>query len=294
MRGSKFTYSASDGRKQSKLDRFLVNSSFFNKWPEGDVVAVPSFLSDHSAIILKTDLSNFGPKPFRIFDSWFDKPGFCEVVQSALSKDPGIRGPPDVRLMRKLGILRSELKNWRDEMLAKNSEVVSAAMSDLECIQGILDERNLSEEEEWILLESKKVLKEEEERKSRDMKQRSRIKWAQEGDENTNFFHAMVNCRKASNSIHGLEVNGSWVSKPTLVKKEIFRFFKKKFEEDWADRPRLICADIKKISVADSEFLSARFSKEEIKRAIFDCGDDRAPGPDGISFRLIKRFWNLF
>ncbi|KAJ0780408.1 putative RNA-directed DNA polymerase [Helianthus annuus] len=290
----KFTFSAADGSKQSKLDRFLVNSGFFNAWPEADVEAVSSFLSDHCAIILKTELANFGPKPFRIFDSWFDKPGFSEVVNSALNKDPGISGPSDVRLMRKLGILRSELKNWRDEMLNKNSGVVSAALSDLESIQDFLAERNLSEEEEWILIESKKVLKEEEERKSRDMRQRSRIKWAKEGDENTSFFHAMVNCRKASNSIHGLEVNGLWVSKPTLVKKEIYRFFKKKFEEDWVDRPRLVCADIKRISEVDADFLDARFSKEEIKRAIFDCGDDRAPGPDDISFRLIKRFWNLF
>ncbi|XP_035841287.1 uncharacterized protein LOC118488182 [Helianthus annuus] len=294
MRGSKYTFSAADGSKQSKLDRFLVNPVFFNTWPEVDVEAVPSFLSGHCAIILKTDLVNFGPKPMRIFDSWFDLPGFNEAVVSALNKDPGISGPPDVRFVKKLCILRAEIKKWRDEMLKRSSEVESAALSDLESIHEILDDRSLSEEEQWILIESKKVLKEVEERKSKDMKQRSRIKWAKDRDENTKFFHAMVNCRKASNSIHGLEVNGSWVSKPTLVKKEIYRFFRDKFIEEWADRPRLNCPDIRRISGTEAGCLDARFSKDEVKRAVFYCGDDRALGPDGISFRLIKRFWNLF
>ncbi|KAJ0454927.1 putative RNA-directed DNA polymerase [Helianthus annuus] len=104
----------------------------------------------------------------------------------------------------------------------------------------------------------------------------------------------MVNCRKASNSIHGLEVNGSWVSKPSLIKKEVHRFFKSKFVEEWVNRPRLICEDISKISNGESLMLDARFSKEEIKTAVFECGDDKAPGPDGINFRFIKRFWNLF
>ncbi|KAJ0576605.1 putative RNA-directed DNA polymerase [Helianthus annuus] len=36
------------------------------------------------------------------------------------------------------------------------------------------------------------------------------------------------------------------------------------------------------------------FSKQEIKEAVFDCGSNKAPGPDGFNFRFVKRFWNLF
>ncbi|KAJ0582905.1 putative RNA-directed DNA polymerase [Helianthus annuus] len=293
MRGRKFTYSSANGRKHSKLDRFLVNASFFNSWPEASVEAISSFHSDHSPIILKSAEVNFGARPFRVFDSWFDKPGFKEAVSNGLSKDFGQFGPADSRLMRKLCYLRADLKVWRDEMLKKSSEEVNAAMSDLENIQTVMEVRDLTEEEEWILLESKKVLKEEEERKNSDIRQRSRICWATGGDENSKFFHAMVNCRKASNVIHGLEVDGVWVSKPALVKKEVLRFFKRKFIEDCVVRPRLVCSNIKKVSDEDSVMLNSRFTKEEIKAAVFECGDDRAPGPDGINFRFVKRFWDL-
>ncbi|XP_021971377.1 uncharacterized protein LOC110866539 [Helianthus annuus] len=168
LRCRKFTYSSANGRKQSKLGRFLVNPGFFNSWPEASVEAVSTFLSDHSPIILKSVSVNFGPRPFRIFDSWFDIPRFEEVVVKALKKDLWCHRPPDVNLMRKLCDLRVDLKDWRDDMLKKSSEEVTLALTDLDNIQSVMEERDLTEEEEWILLESKKVLKEEEERKSSD------------------------------------------------------------------------------------------------------------------------------
>ncbi|GJT32979.1 hypothetical protein Tco_0923398 [Tanacetum coccineum] len=34
-------------------------------------------------------------------------------------------------------------------------------------------------------------------------------------------------------------------------------------------------------------------SNEEIKRAVWDCGTDKSPGPDGFSFGFYRRFWYL-
>ncbi|GJX46034.1 RNA-directed DNA polymerase, eukaryota [Tanacetum coccineum] len=39
--------------------------------------------------------------------------------------------------------------------------------------------------------------------------------------------------------------------------------------------------------------LDAPFSREEIKRAVWDCGSDKAPGPDGFTFGFFKRFWEV-
>ena len=35
-------------------------------------------------------------------------------------------------------------------------------------------------------------------------------------------------------------------------------------------------------------------SLEEIKNAVWSCGSDKAPGPDGLTFCLIKRYWDVF
>ncbi|KAJ0532537.1 putative endonuclease/exonuclease/phosphatase [Helianthus annuus] len=59
--GRKFTCIRDNGRKLSKLDRFLVCSDFFNKWPSACVRVMPSRLSDHCPIILELVDLKFGP-----------------------------------------------------------------------------------------------------------------------------------------------------------------------------------------------------------------------------------------
>ncbi|KAM0036333.1 putative RNA-directed DNA polymerase [Helianthus debilis subsp. tardiflorus] len=157
-----------------------------------------------------------------------------------------------------------------------------------------MESRDLLEEEEWIMAENRRTVREVEFRKNADLKQWARLKWALEGDENSKFFHAMVNSRKLVNSIHGLNVNGNWCTNSPIIKKKVLSFFRDKFEELCPNRPSASLSNIKKISFEDSNFLVEPFSDLEIKEAVFECGDDRAPGPDGMNFRFIKHFWELF
>ncbi|MFS8026364.1 putative RNA-directed DNA polymerase [Helianthus anomalus] len=258
MRGRRFTWHSENRQKMSKLDRFLVNSVFFNKWPEAHVQ------------------------------------GFKEVVVEASNSFMDPESKPDVRLVKKLAFVRSRIKDWRDSMLIKDKEMMSQAEKEVEELEALLEIRDLSEDEGWALAENKKIIAEAELAKVKDLKQRSRVRWAKEGDENSRFFHTMINCRKASNVIHGLFIGDEWVSKPTPVKKEVFQFFRSKFQEDCANRPKLLCPNLKKISSHDADWIESRFSVEEIKSAVFECGDDRAPGPDGFNFRFFKLFWSLF
>nr|GEV09801.1 RNA-directed DNA polymerase, eukaryota [Tanacetum cinerariifolium] len=39
--------------------------------------------------------------------------------------------------------------------------------------------------------------------------------------------------------------------------------------------------------------LEGEVSNDEIKRAVWDCGMDKAPGPDGFTFGFYRRFWYL-
>ncbi|XP_022014806.1 uncharacterized protein LOC110914313 [Helianthus annuus] len=288
MKGRRFTWHSENGRKASKIDRFLVNSEFFNAWPEACFKALPCRWSDHCPIILSTKPINFGARPFRVFNSWLDKEGFKEVVVNACAEFVNDGWTPDVYLVHKLRFIRDKIRVWRDLMLKRERERVGSANEEIDELEEALESRDLSEEEEWILAENRRILNEVEFAKSMDLKQRSRVRWAKDGDENSKFFHSQVNSRKASNTIHGLYVGGSWVSKPSLVKKEVFNFFKARLTEEVEDRPSLVCPNLKRISDEDVTWLEARFSLEEIKSAVFDCGSDRAPGPDGFNFRLKK------
>ncbi|KAI3761869.1 hypothetical protein L1987_52291 [Smallanthus sonchifolius] len=245
MQGRRFTCIRDNGKKLSKLDRFLVCSEFFNKWPTACVRVMPSRHSDHCPIILELVDLNFGPRPFRVFNSWIGKPGFEEAVKAA---------------------------SWRDDFLAKESENVKMALSELEQLESDLETRDISEEEEWIMAENRKIIEDVEERKNMDLKQRARIKWAIEGDENTKYFHALVNNRKASNLTHGLSINGVWCTKPAKIKKQVFTFFRDRFKDHLPIRPDLICHNIKKISDSDSSMLIEEFSAQEIRDAVLSAG----------------------
>ncbi|PWA60782.1 hypothetical protein CTI12_AA378320 [Artemisia annua] len=39
--------------------------------------------------------------------------------------------------------------------------------------------------------------------------------------------------------------------------------------------------------------LESFVSYDEIKRAVWDCGTNKSPGPDGFSFDFIRKFWNI-
>nr|GEY66937.1 RNA-directed DNA polymerase, eukaryota [Tanacetum cinerariifolium] len=50
---------------------------------------------------------------------------------------------------------------------------------------------------------------------------------------------------------------------------------------------------VKRISLEQNDDLERKVSNEEIKRAVWDCGIDKAPGPDGFTFGFYRRYWDI-
>ncbi|GKC46245.1 RNA-directed DNA polymerase, eukaryota [Tanacetum coccineum] len=65
-----FTRFDRDGKKASKLDRYLVSNSFFNSWKDVSVSVLCCSFSDRWPILLKVGLLDFGPRPFKVFEKW--------------------------------------------------------------------------------------------------------------------------------------------------------------------------------------------------------------------------------
>ncbi|GJV47109.1 hypothetical protein Tco_1437321 [Tanacetum coccineum] len=49
----------------------------------------------------------------------------------------------------------------------------------------------------------------------------------------------------------------------------------------------------KTISLQQQRDMECEVTNMEIKKAVWDYGTDKAPGPDGFSFGFYRRFWNL-
>ncbi|GKB98886.1 putative RNA-directed DNA polymerase, partial [Tanacetum coccineum] len=125
------------------------------------------------------------------------------------------------------------------------------------------------------------------------LRQKARIKWDVEGDENSRFFHAYIKRRNNKTNIRGLMVNGLWCEDPKLIKAEMARHYKALFSEGTSIRPIFCCDRVEKISVDDAFVVEKDFTEGEIWDAVRGCGGDKAPGPDGFNFKYIRKFWDI-
>ena len=122
------------------------------------------------------------------------------------------------------------------------------------------------------------------------LRQKARSRWIKEGDCNSRYFHLLINSRRRSNGLNGVLVDGVWKDEPAAVKEEVKRFFSRRFQEADYDRPKLDGIIFKTITSQQNDLLTERFQEEEIKRAVWSCGSDKSPGPDGLNLKFIKQF----
>ncbi|GJX68153.1 RNA-directed DNA polymerase, eukaryota [Tanacetum coccineum] len=80
MGGKRFTRMNNIGLKHSKIDRFLVSNHVVHLWPNTNVLALPREFSDHTPILLKTSAPDFGPTPFKLFNTWLEHHEFPALV----------------------------------------------------------------------------------------------------------------------------------------------------------------------------------------------------------------------
>ncbi|GJX09234.1 RNA-directed DNA polymerase, eukaryota [Tanacetum coccineum] len=193
MEGYSFTWSHPSANKMSKLDRFLVSDGVISLFPSITAFSLDRHLSDHRPIFLCEVKLDFGPVPFRMYHSWFRYVGFDDmVVQSWDSLSFSDRNGM-VRFKKKLQELKKIMRGWIND---KNYQLVSTkcSISDETCdIDKRLDAGRVSDSLLFRRNDTKCQLYDIKSMEAMDSMQMSKVKWAVEGDENTDFFHGIIN-----------------------------------------------------------------------------------------------------
>ncbi|XP_071712700.1 uncharacterized protein [Rutidosis leptorrhynchoides] len=232
--GKRFTRISDDGKKFSKLDRFLVSNNFLQSWGE---------VSDADSVIVEAwNKMVVGSRPDCVFRNKLKN------VKEALR----------VWSKFKYGSIDEEIKNWKSNVSNFESK------ADL----GILTE---AERSEWLNARAKWNQKKKE--KTGMLKQKARIKWATDGDENTSFFHYSIQRNINSSKIRGLHINGIWEENPTKIKDEVYDYFRKIFEDAHSvilDYSSIMSLPFSRITPEDVTTLEAPFFESEIWNTIRD------------------------
>ncbi|KAJ9544401.1 hypothetical protein OSB04_024108 [Centaurea solstitialis] len=295
MGGRKYTWASADGQKCSKLDRFLLSRPFLDAWSNPGVFALPRWFSDHNPITLDTGQLDFGHVPFKFFNSWINIDSLAMVVsQSWTSWPANDSNLTDIqRLCGKLKRTKEEIKRWRKDVCGGGGKFLEDLKKRYNTLEMIEDSIGLSDMDRSEMISTLGKIRELEERELQDAKQKAKVGWLKNGDENSRFFHGIVNNRRAKKWVHGLSIDGIWTSDPSLLKSHIFNFFQDKFKDQPGEKFSFRSSFLRKLSRDQSFNLEAPITNTEVKNAVWSCGGDKAPGPDGFSFAFLRKFWEL-
>lgn len=78
--GRKFTWIRPNGQQMSRLDRVLISADWVISQSSYVQEVLERNISDHYPLLLRRQLINWGPKPFRVLDCWFTDSRFKRVV----------------------------------------------------------------------------------------------------------------------------------------------------------------------------------------------------------------------
>ncbi|GKC09900.1 hypothetical protein Tco_1001510 [Tanacetum coccineum] len=134
---------------------------------------------------------------------------------------------------------------------------------------GDIDKKlDCGEASEELLLFQMNLMQSLHERKSvdaHDILQKAKVKLAIEGDENTKFFHEEAFCNHFASSFHQPSSGCSRIN---------FTFPNRLSQEQIKD-------------------LEDYVSTDEIRKAVWECGENKSPDPDGYTFEFYRKFWYL-
>jgi len=123
--------------------------------------------------------------------------------------------------------------------------------------------------------------------------QQSRLQWLHEGDANSKFFHNIMSNWSRRNAIPFFLVDGVLVEGVENAQAAVFNHFSSHFKAHRVSRPSMEGLHFRSLSIREGTNLTKPFSLEEVKTAMWDCENYKSPGPDGISFRFLKDFWDM-
>lgn len=199
LQGGKYTWEMSRGQGnwvQEKLDRAFANAGWWRLFPLCRLSIVLTSFSDHDAIFLELFNVAISKKTFRFkfVNTWLKEPLFVNDVTDHWERIPSthlVSKLLDVSLfMQKRG--RNFFNKFREKK--RNQRALLESLKDRRDGQGVTDFFAARDGLNEILLHEELY-----------WKQRVKLFWLKEGDENKKFFHSSATARNKVNHIEFLQ-----------------------------------------------------------------------------------------
>nr|GEY12149.1 RNA-directed DNA polymerase, eukaryota [Tanacetum cinerariifolium] len=272
--GHLFTRLNKRGDKLSKLDHFLASGDFIPFLQNVSGQVLECHISGHSPILLAPMAVDFGPTPFKFFNSLLEDKNLHSCINDFwTSYNTNNCMNHIVSFKNKMKDLKNAIKEWsknrrKDQIREKEDIIKKINAFDANITSRSSDFVADDQGSSWI--DSLRKI---------------------EADENSKFFHAMVNQKHIYLAIHGIKLDGHWIDEPHGIKKAFTSFFEQKFKNIKVTKVVNRSPFYNSLSTEQSCLMDSLITLDEIKNAIWACGLDKSPGPDGFTFAVYKEFW---
>ena len=280
-----------DSNIKVRLDRAFANSFFADLFCDIRVWHCQTTKSDHCCLMIECATSNGkgrGARIFRYENMWRRHPEYKEFVDHVWGDGDNIQNLG--QLKASLNWVQGELQDWDRSVFGHVKKNLAELRKALEQERGRLLRSGPSRIERRLMAQISELLAREEELE----KQRSRLTWLKDGDRNTEFFQAKSKERARKNRIESLQnEQGDVVTDQQDLEALVVDFYSNLFTAQPNLEPEQIVQHVPHRVTDDmNEGLCKPFTADEVRRALFMMGSNKAPGPDGFTAGFYQHHWD--
>ncbi|GJR97624.1 RNA-directed DNA polymerase, eukaryota [Tanacetum coccineum] len=225
--------------------------------------------------------------------TWFNLEGFDAMVEQTWRSFSHSDVNKMIRFKKNLQDLKAIFRCWVKDKRRQRSGEKNSIKNKLSDIDKDLDRGAVSDTHLFRRLELQRKLRDINQMEAKDSFHKSKVKWAIEGDENSKFFHGIINKKRSQLAIRGVFVNGLWCTDPGKVKEAFFNHFEARFMKHVAHRFMLNFPFNKRLSEVQAADLERSVSRDEIRLVVWNCGENKSPGLDGYTFEFFRKYRNF-
>ncbi|XP_071723887.1 uncharacterized protein [Rutidosis leptorrhynchoides] len=219
---------------------------------------------------------NGKPKAFRFYNMWMAHNEFKSLLVEAWNKP--VEGNPMFQLWLKLEEVKQKMKGLNKcefSDISKRVSVIRGVLSNIQVnLQADPFNRELQDEERAVGMKFKELLQLE----CEFYRQKARIDWLNEGDDNTQFFHNSVKKRQSKNAITRLTLSsGVITTDPERISAAMIEFYSTLLGTSMEGRHCLDPGVVQNgpvLSLEDGIELCRGIMEEEILAALNGIGKD--------------------
>nr|GEV86720.1 hypothetical protein [Tanacetum cinerariifolium] len=252
----------------------------------------PYSISDHSPYVLRIPkVSRPKHKPFKLSNFLVYKEGFRDVVKfgwnfsvnecvmyRVVKQLKGLKTP-----LRKLLYDQGNLHDRVNRLHLELDEAQKAINRNPSCLL-------LRDEHAHYLMAFKEASLDEE----RFLRQKSKIEWLNAGDSNMAYFQKIVKSKCARNKIKMVRHSSNVLHEENVIASAFVSHYEQFLGIEGTTTPLDDHGLFFRIlSHHKAEFMIREVFDSEIKGALFSMGDDKAPGPNGVTATFFKKSWDI-